>query len=337
MIRSARKKCDSYSSLFHPVRHVALVTCLFAPHVSAQQPGSPPIRDPSNPVVMLSVIVTDKSNHSVDDVSRDDLQVFEGGKLQKLQSFSREEKPVKYTIAIDMSLSFKNLVGASLLAANLIITQNRPEDETALVRFISSDKINTEQAFTSDKSKLLEALKQFYVDEGQSAVIDVVYLAVESTKSYKSEDPGARRALVLISDGEDRHSYYSQDALVKLLRRSNVQIFVIGMVSELDKDRGLMRASPRDRSEGFLKLLAQETGGRVFFPRNIGDLQAAAKEIAHDLHLQFSVGYELAEPGAKSFHKVEIKTVGQRQLTAITRSGYFGLSYTAKENKKAAP
>jgi VWFA-related protein len=145
----------------------------------------------------------------------------------------------------------------------------------------------------------------------------------------------------LISDGEDRASYHNTDALVKLLQRTNVQVFVIGIVTQLDDQKGLIRTSPRAAAETLLKRIAEVSGGRVFFPRNDSEILRASAEIAHDLHTQYLFSYQSTNPDlTENFRKIEIKTIsakGQRSLNVITRPGYFLTppEPTAKEKKKS--
>ena len=125
----------------------------------------------------------------------------------------------------------------------------RQGDETFLVRFISSDKIETVQDFTASKDLLLDGLESLYVEGGQTAVIDAVYLSAERIAEYKKGDDNdrRRRALIVVTDGEDRVSFYKQEQLFARLREADVQIYVIGFVSELEKEGGFIRKSPRER------------------------------------------------------------------------------------------
>jgi len=121
-----------------------------------------------------------------------------------------------------------------------------------------------------------------------------VYLAAQRVtdyeKSNKVEDR-KRRAIILVSDGEDRNSYYSEAQLFELLRETNVQIYVIGFVDDLDSDGGLIRKSPKSKAKAFLQRLADETGGRAYFPAGVSELPEIARSIASELRTQYSIGY----------------------------------------------
>src|SRR5205085_10428839 len=148
-----------------------------------------------------------------------------------------------YGLAIDTSGSLRSQLTQVLNAAKAIINSNKRGDETFLERFISSDKIETIQDFTASRDALLDGLDSMYVEGGQTAVIDGVYLAAEHVAEYKKggDDDKRRRALIVVTDGEDRNSYYPESQLFQTLREEDVQIFVIGFVNELDADKGLIR------------------------------------------------------------------------------------------------
>ncbi len=288
----------------------------------AQERNAPPQSVSPTRDIKLSLIVTDRSNHSRDDVNKGEVQVFEDKVPQTVSIFAKDERPVNYVIAIDRSGSFKDLLSPALDAVKQLINSNRDLDETMLIGFVDRDKIETFQNFTPDKSRLVESLRLFRIEGGQSAVIDAIYLAVQSAAASKADDSSIRHVVVLVSDGEDRASYYSTDALVKLLRANDVQVFVIGIVTKLDNDRGLLRPSPREDAEKLLNLVARETGGRVFFPKNISELMQAAAEIVHDLHTQYVVGYVSSNNPKDYFRKVTITVLespGREKRTAITR------------------
>ena len=201
-------------------------------------------------LVQLHVRVIDRNNRPINNVRQNEFRVFEDGVAQTIESFSREEVPISYGLAVDTSASLRSQIQSVIDAAKTIINSNKPGDETFLVRFISSDKIQTEQDFTSNKELLVDALDNLYVEGGQTAVIDAVYLSAEHVSDYKKGDESdrRRRALIVITDGEDRNSFYKQEQLFARLREEDVQIFVIGFINELDKDGGLIRKSPRDKS-----------------------------------------------------------------------------------------
>ncbi len=278
-------------------------------------------------LVTLHVRVIDRNNHPINNVQKEEFRVLEDGVPQPIFSFSREEVPVMYGLAVDTSGSLRPAFESVINAAKAIINSNKKGDETFLERFISSDKIETVQDFTPSKDVLMDGLDTLYVEGGQTAVIDGVYLAAEHVATYKKggDDDRRRRALIVVTDGEDRSSYYTEAQLFERLREEDVQIFVIGFVNELDADKGLIRKSPRDKAVNLLNRLASETGGRAFFPTSLSELPQVADEIVRDLRTQYVVSYDptnKAHDGTFRSIKVSVADVtGQGKRIALTRSG----------------
>jgi Ca-activated chloride channel family protein len=277
--------------------------------------------------VQLHVRVIDRNNKPIDNVPRSDFHVFEDGVPQPIESFTREEVPISYGLAVDTSGSLRSQLQSVIDAGKTIINSNKPGDETFLVRFISSDKIETVQDFTSNKDLLLDGIDSFYVEGGQTAVIDAVYLTAEHVSEYKKGDEGdrRRRALIVITDGEDRNSFYNQEQLFARLREEDVQIFVIGFINELDKEAGFIRKSPREKAVNLLNKLASETGGRAFFPDSIADLPRIANEIVRDLRTQYVIAYnptnKTPDGTFRSIKVVVDQPVNSEKRIALTRTG----------------
>ncbi len=297
-------------------------------------PTPPPEIDPGDRItinadlVQLHVRVIDRNNRPINNVTQNEFHVFEDGVPQPIETFTREEVPISYGLAVDTSGSLRSQLQSVIDAGKTIINSNKPGDETFLVRFISSDKIETVQDFTANKELLMDGLDSFYVEGGQTAIIDAVYLSAEHVSEYRKGDEGdrRRRALILITDGEDRNSFYKPDQLFSRLREQDVQIFVIGFVNELDKEAGFIRKSPRDKAVNLINKLASETGGRAFFPESISDLPQIANEIIRDLRTQYVIAYNPTNKTPDGTFRAIKVTVDQlsdssEKRIALTRSG----------------
>jgi Ca-activated chloride channel homolog len=260
-------------------------------------------------VVKLNLIVVDRNNHSVDDVQKEDLQLLDNGAVQTISSFAREEVAAKYGIVIDTSGSLRPLFPVVKSGVMTLIQANRPDDTTFIIRFISSDQIQTVQPLTNDKAALAMAINGLTVRGGQTAVIDGLYLAAEHAAKHRVARE--RLMLVLISDGEDRASYYKESQLLKLLHEHDVQIFALGLIGDLEDAQGLIRKSPKRMASEFLTRLAKETGGRAFLLEKPKDLPAAIDEIAHDIHSQYVIEYQPTER-LNAGRKIEIKLTGDK-------------------------
>ncbi len=294
-------------------------------------------------LVQLHVRVIDRNNRPIDNVPQNQFHIFEDGVPQQIESFTREEVPISYGLAVDTSGSLRSQLQSVIDAGKTIINSNKAGDETFLVRFISSDKIETVQDFTSNKDQLMDGLDSFYVEGGQTAVIDAVYLSAEHVSEYQKGDEGdrRRRALVVITDGEDRNSFYKQEQLFARLREEDVQIFVIGFINELDKEAGFIRKSPREKAVGLINKLASETGGRAFFPDSISELPQIAGEIVRDMRTQYVIAYNptnKAQDGSFRAIKVAVdQPSGAEHRIALTRTGRLAKKETAGGGPKPPP
>ncbi len=274
-----------------------------APKIATPTPTPNPvsaITDPNEVIkvetelVNLNVRVVDRNGRPVNNLAQREFKIFEDGNLQQIEFFERAEVPTNYGIVVDNSGSMRQLLDKVVEAGKVLINTNKPADESMIIRFVGRDKIEIEQQFTSNKTDLIDALDNLYIEGGQTAIIDAVYLAVENIDEYeKNSKAGApkRRALILVSDGEDRNSYYNEKQLFELLRESEVQIYVIGFVDELSKEGGFISKSPRDKAKAFLERIATETGGKAYFPANAAALPELAREISNELRTQYSIGY----------------------------------------------
>jgi Ca-activated chloride channel family protein len=245
-------------------------------------------------LVNLNVRVIDRTNRPVNDVKQEEFKVFEDGVQQQIFSFTRAEVPISYGLVVDNSGSMKSQLEKVLDATRTIIEQNKPGDETFLQRFVDSEKIEILQDFTASKDELFDAMDKMFTEGGQTAVLDAVYLAAEHVGKHKKGDPlndRRRRALILVTDGEDRTSFYNQAKLFDFLRENDVQIYVIGFVNELDPNGGIIKKSDKEKAVALLNKLSTETGGRAFYPASLAELPGIADEITRDLRTQYVVSY----------------------------------------------
>jgi Ca-activated chloride channel family protein len=280
-------------------------------------------------LVNLNVRVIDRANRPVNDVRQEEFKVFEDGVPQQIFSFTRAEVPISYGLVVDNSGSMKSQLEKVIDATRTIIQQNKPGDETFLERFVGSDEIAILQDFTANQEDLIDALDKFHTEGGQTAVLDAVYLAAEHVGKHKKGDPLSdkrRRALILVTDGEDRSSYYKQAELFEFLRENDVQIYIIGFVNELDAQGGFIRKSSKDKAINLLNKLATETGGRAFYPNSLSELPGIANEITKDLRTQYVVSYSPTNKRRDgTFRKVNVRIEdsGKRdKRIAVTRPGY---------------
>ncbi|MBK9153785.1 MAG: VWA domain-containing protein [Chloracidobacterium sp.] len=279
-------------------------------------------------LVNLNVRVVDRNNRPITGLAQNDFKIYEDNVLQRIDFFSFSEVPTNYGLVIDNSGSLRQQLEKVIEAGKILVGANKPMDETIVIRFVSRDKITIEQNFTTNKSYLNDALDNLYIEGGQTAIIDAVYLAAEKVSEYEKErgkEDKKRRALIIVSDGEDRDSYYSEAQLFEMLRESDVQIFAIGFVNDLSKEGGFISKSPQSKAKAFLQRLATETGGRAYFPNAVSELPGIAQEIGSELRLQYSIGYiptNDRKDGTYRNIRVSIDDgPGKQKRIAITKAG----------------
>ncbi len=265
--------------------------------------------------VDLNITVLDDKDRLISSLTKDDFRVYEDGVLQKINSFRHEDLPVSLGILIDDSGSMQPKRAAVNKAALDLVRLSNPQDETFIVNF--SDDINLDQDFTSDLAKLNHALG--YVDSrGGTAIYDAVYASADHMAQTAKR---SRQVLLLITDGEDNSSMTTLEETVKRVQQLNGPVvYAIGLMFH-DSPRNEERQATRT-----LKLLAQETGGVAYFPKDLGQVDDVATQVARDIRNQYVVGYVSTKPpelgGYRTVH-VDVKARGYGKLSVRTRTGYY--------------
>lgn len=269
-------------------------------------------------MVLLHVRVTDPNGKAVADVPQSSFQVSEDGVPQRIEFFLNDRVPLSYGLVIDNSGSLHEQIQKVVHATIRIVNSNTDSDETFVIRFISSDKIEVVQEPTSNKNLLIEGLNGLYIEAGQTAVIDAVYLSAQKLAAVKSDITQPRRkVLVLITDGEDRNSYYKEKELLKILNSVDSQVYIVGLTA-------LVKPERREKATRLLNRIAGETGGRLFVPASPRDLERISDEIINDIRTQYVIGY-VPTSSSKDFHKVQVNLAESPNLEkriAFTRVGY---------------
>lgn len=300
----------------------AILVLALSSTLVAQEPTPSPAAKPAGPTVQLSLIVTDSKNKSVNTISKEDIHLVEDKVNQTVLSLDPDVRPVDLGLLIDASGSVRSLIESIVEAARLVVVNRRPEDETFIERFVSTNKIQRLQDFTSDADVLTRAITQIYIESGQSAIIDAVYTGAHYVAEH-NRNADRRKAVVLFTDGEDRLSTTKIEKLLSLLRGGKVQVFVIGLTLDLDKNGTSTRLSSRDKAEKLLSTMAEESGGRVFFPKDRTELVDSIMQIVHDLRGQFRITYQSSNAQTKGIRKVEVKLdspSGQKLKAVVPRS-----------------
>jgi Ca-activated chloride channel family protein len=258
-------------------------------------------------LIKFNLIVTDRLERAADDVGKEDLQVTENGAARTLTHFARDERPLTVGFVIDASGSVRRILNYIIDSAKLAAEGMKPGDEAFVARFVGAETFQIKEPMTTDHGSISDALDDIYVEGGQTAVHDALDKALTYLEEDRSGDAKARRSvLVLVTDGEDRASKIKDaKAILARARQSDVQIFVLG----LTKFSGLQSSGSKAMS--LLSALSEQSGGRAFFPESASGLPEAARELARELHTQFTAGYVADDKAAGLERRVQVKWVGQ--------------------------
>ena len=286
-----------------PFFFLAIIVISFSPAFAQTAPTAVS----SETLIKFNVIVTDRLDRAVDDVRQEDLQVTENGAPRTLTHFARDERPLTLGFVIDASGSVRRILNYLIDSVKLAAEGMKPGDEAFVARFVGPETFQIKEPMTTDLGSIGDALDDIYVEGGQTAVHDALDKALTYLEEDRSGDAKTRRSvLVLVTDGEDRASKIKDaKAILARARQSDVQIFVLG----LTKFAGLQSSGSKAMS--LLGGLAEQSGGRAFFPESASGLPEAAREVARELHTQFTVGYAADDKAAGLERRVQVKWVGQ--------------------------
>ncbi|MEP7213977.1 MAG: VWA domain-containing protein [Acidobacteriota bacterium] len=279
-------------------------------------------------LVNINVRVVDRNSRPISNLTKADFRILEDNAPQQIEFFSKSEVPTNYSLVIDNSGSLRQQIDKVIEASKILVANNRAADETSVIRFVSSEKIEIIQDFTANKTDLNDALDNLFIEGGQTAIIDAVYLAATRVGEYEKDTDKVdrkRRALILVSDGEDVNSYYSQQQLFEMLKETDVQIYVVGFIDDLPKENSFIKKSSQAKAKAFLEKLASSTGGRAYFPKAVTELNGIAKDIADELRVQYSIGYIPSNDAADgTFRNIKVSVAdgpNAQKRIAITKSG----------------
>jgi VWFA-related protein len=272
-------------------------------------------------LVQLPVSVLDKDGRPVNGLVQDHFQIFEDKILQQISLFKHEDVPLSLGLVIDNSGSMRNKRERVNSAALSFVRESNPEDETFIVNF--DDTAYLEQEFTGSIGDLMDALDNLDT-RGETALYDAVYLSVEHVKGGDKD----KKALLLISDGEDNTSKYGFNPTLELLRESKVTLYAIGLLEENDQRGGLFRKSPSKKAKEALEEFAEATGGQAYFPKTLDEVEEICRRIAHDLRNHYTLGYSPTNRNLDgTWRTVDVKLVNPpksiSKVNIRTKPGYY--------------
>ncbi len=253
--------------------------------------------------VLIPVTVTDGTDRPYTGLRRENFRVFEDGVEQNICSFSFEDGPVSAGLLFDASGSMRSRIDKSREAVEEFFKNSVPGDEFFLIRFNDAPRLET--SFTGNPEEIFRALS-FIEPHGWTALYDAMRLAMHEMKGARNP----RRALLVLTDGADNYSRYSEHEIRDLVLESDVRVYAVGLFER-----------PK-----FLEKLAAETGGSVVWTRKMKELPEALARLNRELRSQYVLGYAPTNPERDGrYRKVRVDLVAASpQLRAAWRRGYYG-------------
>jgi Ca-activated chloride channel homolog len=268
-------------------------------------------------MVVVGVTVTDPYDRIVTGLEKNNFEVFDEKVPQEIQTFSTEDAPISVGMIFDASGSMSDKIEKSKEAALQFFKTSNPEDEFMLIQF--NERPDLISSFTSKFEKLQDRLL-FVKSGGRTALLDAIYLGLNEMKKARS----SRKALLVISDGGDNHSRYTENEIKRAVRESDTQIYAVAVLEPLASRN---RTPEEAAGPSLLSDLATVSGGRMFSVEDASELPDIAEKISIELRNEYVIGYKpsnLVRDGR--WRRIKVKLDAPRGLPPLqvyARTGYY--------------
>jgi Ca-activated chloride channel homolog len=268
-------------------------------------------------LVLVPVTITDPEERLVIGLQQKDFEVFEGKNQQAIKHFSREDAPVSLGIIFDMSGSMNSKIERAREAVSEFLKTANPQDEFFLITF--ADRPQELNDFTNSVEEV-QAKLVYTFPKGKTALLDAIYLGLSKMRQAHY----SRKALLIISDGGDNHSRYTEGEITSMVKEADVVLYGVGIY-----DRFFATEEER-LGPWLLKDITEITGGRAYTIDNPNDLPAVARGIGIQLRNQYVIGYR-PENSLRNgrWHKIKIRLRAVKGLPPLhvhARTGYYAAS-----------
>ena len=291
-----------------------VLAVLFAgSYAPAQDPSPSPQFKSESELVVLHVLVTDRSGSYVQGLPRDAFHLFDETRPQTPKFFLNQDAPVTVGLVIDSSGSMAHARDRVIAAAAEFVQSSNPDDEVfALVFNDDVQNVLGDDSFTNNPDTLRGALTAAFKPIGRTALYDAVVAGLHDAAKGSHD----RRVLVVLSDGGDNASTATLEDVVTAVQSSNTVIYSVALDDPQDAD-----AKPRK-----LRRLAEASGGESFMPSDVAEVRRAFQKISRDVRHMYTIGYEPTNTALhQGFHriKVEVTAADGRRLSVHSRAGYL--------------
>jgi len=265
-------------------------------------------------LVLVPVTITDPMNRLVTGLEKENFQLTDNGKPQEIRHFSSEDAPISLGVIFDVSGSMTDKIDKSRQAVVEFFRTANPQDEFFVITF--SEKPELLADFTSSVEDIQSKLV-YAIPKGRTALLDAIYLGMNRMRKAHYE----RKALLIISDGGDNHSRYTEGEIKSMVREADVQIYGIGL---FDRDF----KTPEEREgPALLNDVTDVTGGRTFVIDSPSELADVATKIGIELRNQYVLGYRPTDPSRNGkWRKIKVKLIPPRGLPPLhvyAKTGYY--------------
>lgn len=290
------------------------------PPPTPNAPVDPSLKTYTKPIqvdvnlVLVNVTVTDPLNRLVTGLEKDNFQVLEGAKSQDIKHFSSEDAPISLGVIFDMSGSMSDKIEKARDAVVEFFKTANPQDEFFMIAFADRPEL------LSDFTKSIEQIQGkliYTVPKGRTALLDAIYLGMNKMRQAQN----SKKALLIISDGGDNRSRYTEGEIKSMVREADVQIYAIGLYDTPG------RSPEEDYGPTLLSDISEVTGGRTYVISNPSELADTATKIGMELRNQYVLGYRPIN-GAHDgkWRKIKIKLLppkGLPPLHVYAKTGYY--------------
>jgi len=308
-------------------RHIVIVFALLLSSTAAVLIYASPSNDRDQTIsvdvdlVLVNAAVSDSKGRMVTGLQQDNFRIWEDKVEQKVEYFSSEDTPMSIGLIFDATGSMADKISTARDAAASFLRVGNPDDEYFLVTF--SQRVTLVEPFTTDISRLQNHML-FTPAKGLTPLFDAVYLGLETMKTAKNK----RKALLLITDGEDNHSRYSFADIKEFAKEQDVEVFVIGIVNPSGE------LAPGQSGRTTIENLAQTSDGEAFFPDSVDQLEDICNKIGLELRNQYVLGYHSTNRAKDGrWRKIRLKMnppKGISYLSVHAKTGYYAESLNIK-------
>ena len=296
------------------------VTPRIQPPVAEKQIMDPSLRTHTKPLkvdvdlVLVPVTITDPMNRLVTGLDKENFTLFEGKDRQDIRHFSSEDAPVSLGVIFDMSGSMSSKIERAREAVIEFFKAANPQDEFFMITF--ADKPEEISDFTQSIEDIQGKLV-YTVPKGRTALLDAIYLGVSKMRQAKYP----KKSLLIISDGGDNHSRYTEGEIRSVVKEADLLIYAIGIYDRY------MSTPEEQLGPALLSDLTELTGGRAFTIDNPNDLADVATKIGIELRNQYVLGYRPKNPAHDGkWRKIKVKLLppkGLPPLRVYAKTGYY--------------